>query len=87
MLISPSVVFIRVPGRKQEALHVVHSPGVAADAPELRRYNPNATPVPTATFEAARKLRRDVESVAFPLALVLTELLPSSGKLITKSLD
>src|SRR6516164_8944446 len=59
MLISSSVVFIRVPAKKQglaKGLGAV----VAADALRPASPNPNATPVLTTSFEAARKLRRDV---------------------------
>jgi hypothetical protein len=36
-----------------------------ADELQLAKPNPNATPAPTTNFEPARKLRRDVASVAF----------------------
>src|SRR6516225_1335933 len=69
MLISPSVVFIRVPGRKQLCLT-----GRAIWADELRpaKHNP-ATPAQS--FQPAIKLRRDVANVAFPLAVASRKLL------------
>jgi hypothetical protein len=41
MLMSPSVVSIRVPGRKQLALHVEHGRGVYADELRPAKHNPN----------------------------------------------
>src|ERR1700730_3018740 len=50
---------------------------VAARADELRpaKPNPNVTAAPTNNFEAAKKLRRDVVTVAFPLAEASKEFL------------
>jgi hypothetical protein len=82
------VVSIRVPGKKQLLLQPrAVGQGVAARAGELRpaKPNPNATPAPTTSFEAAKKLRRVVESVAFPLAQTLRELFPSRDDPIATS--
>jgi hypothetical protein len=57
MLISPAVVSIRVPGRKQ-LVHVAHG-NIAARARELRKHNPSATPAQS--FQPPIKLRRDAE--------------------------
>jgi hypothetical protein len=83
ILTSPLVVFIRVPGKKQLQRRT-EGQGVAARELGPVKLNLNATPAPTRSFEAARKLRRDVESVALPLAQALREPFPSSGDPIAK---
>jgi hypothetical protein len=68
------VVFIFVPGKKQLILQVVHGSGtVCADA--LRRAKTSDAPAPTINFEAARKLRRDLISVALLENISVTFLL------------
>src|SRR6516165_12782077 len=86
MLVSPSGVFIRVPGKKQLVLGLLIGEGVGEEvcADELRvaKNSPNATPAHS--FQPAIKLRRDVASVAFPLAEAVRELLPSGSGPISK---
>src|SRR5215469_2457519 len=88
MLGSPSGVFILVPVRKQlrraVGEGVVEEVGEEVCADELRvaKNSPNATPAQS--FQPAIKLRRDVASVAFPLAEAVTEFLCSSSDPISK---
>jgi hypothetical protein len=71
------VVCIFVPGKKQLTLQAVVRHGeMAADA---RAAKANETPAPTTSFDAARKLRRDLISVIFSDDMSMAFLLAASA--------
>jgi hypothetical protein len=62
---SPLVVFSLVPSKKQLVLHVSVGVGVIQSADAIRLDKANETLAPTITFEAVRKLRRDLTNAMF----------------------